>query len=76
VHGPEGAAGDPPGPAAALAGEPAPGGVAWGEMHLADGACAGLAPVEAGPDPLWNLTVVVDAGRFGPAAAELLRAVA
>jgi len=69
VSWPPGAAGDGPAPAAALAGEPAPGGVARGEMHLADGACAGLAPVAAGPDPLWNLTVVVDAGRFGAQVA-------
>ncbi|MBX6362490.1 MAG: FAD-dependent monooxygenase [Gemmatimonadetes bacterium] len=36
-----------------------------GEMHLAAHACAGLAPVEDGADPLCNLTLVVDADRFG-----------
>ncbi|HEX9109677.1 MAG TPA: NAD(P)/FAD-dependent oxidoreductase, partial [Longimicrobiales bacterium] len=40
-------------------------GSALGEMHLAPGACLGLAPVEAGPDPLWNLTLVVDGRRYG-----------
>lgn len=43
----------------------------FGEMHLAAGACAGVAPVEEseGDDvatgPLANLTLVVDADRFG-----------
>ncbi|HEX7118786.1 MAG TPA: NAD(P)/FAD-dependent oxidoreductase [Longimicrobiales bacterium] len=39
-----------------------------GEMHLAPHACAGLAPVAApaaGDAPLCNLTLVVDAERFG-----------
>jgi 2-polyprenyl-6-methoxyphenol hydroxylase-like FAD-dependent oxidoreductase len=35
-----------------------------GEMHVSDGLVVGLAPVESGPDPLCNLTVVADAGRF------------
>ncbi|HEX6939162.1 MAG TPA: FAD-dependent oxidoreductase [Longimicrobiales bacterium] len=34
-----------------------------GEMHVAPHACAGLAPVAAGDDPLCNLTLVVDARR-------------
>jgi menaquinone-9 beta-reductase len=39
----------------------------WGEMHLAPGMCAGLAPVgAAGPDRLWNLTVVLDLARHPP----------
>jgi flavin-dependent dehydrogenase len=37
----------------------------FGEMHLADGVCVGIAPVTSGPDPLWNVTVVADAGRRG-----------
>ena len=43
----------------------------FGEMHLAAGACVGVAPVEEvdGDDvaatPLANLTLVVDADRFG-----------
>lgn len=37
---------------------------ALGELHLADGACAGLAPVDAARATA-NLTLVVDAGRFG-----------
>jgi flavin-dependent dehydrogenase len=36
-----------------------------GEMHLAERACLGLAPVEDGAEPLCNLTLVVDAGHFG-----------
>lgn len=36
-----------------------------GEMHLAAHACLGLAPVEDAADPLCNLTLVVDADRFG-----------
>jgi flavin-dependent dehydrogenase len=42
---------------------------ARGEMHVIDGACLGLAAVEAGTDPLCNLTLVVDAARFGAGAA-------
>jgi menaquinone-9 beta-reductase len=39
----------------------------WGEMHVARGLCAGLAPVgPAGPDRLWNLTVVLDRARRPP----------
>ncbi len=38
----------------------------FGEMHVADGVCAGLAPV--GPD-LYNLTIVAESERFGRAAA-------
>ncbi|HEX7091136.1 MAG TPA: NAD(P)/FAD-dependent oxidoreductase [Longimicrobiales bacterium] len=46
-----------------------------GEMHLAAGACAGVAPVEepegddAASAPLANVTLVVDAARFGREAA-------
>jgi flavin-dependent dehydrogenase len=46
-----------------------------GEMHLAAGACAGVAPVEEAEDddvasvPLANVTLVVDAARFGREAA-------
>ncbi|HEY8469324.1 MAG TPA: FAD-dependent oxidoreductase [Longimicrobiales bacterium] len=46
-----------------------------GEMHLAAGACAGVAPVEEPGDddvasaPLANITLVVDADRFGREAA-------
>jgi flavin-dependent dehydrogenase len=40
----------------------------WGEMHLIDGACVGLAPVYSalpnGAPPLSNLTLVVDGDRF------------
>lgn len=39
-----------------------------GEMHLGDGAVAGVAPVSddpAGDDPVANVTLVVDAARFG-----------
>lgn len=41
-----------------------------GEMHLAAGACAGLAPVEDAPGDTacCNLTLVVDAARFGAEA--------
>jgi flavin-dependent dehydrogenase len=42
---------------------------ARGEMHLAPGLCAGLAPVESGSEPLCNLTLVADADRFGERAA-------
>ena len=42
-----------------------PGGGDWfGEMHVGDGVCAGLAPVGAN-GRCWNLTVVADADRFG-----------
>jgi flavin-dependent dehydrogenase len=34
-----------------------------GEMHLGEGACVGVAPVERGAEPLCNLTLVVDAAR-------------
>lgn len=37
---------------------------AFGEMHLGDGICVGIAPVTAGHDR-WNVTLVADAGRFG-----------
>jgi menaquinone-9 beta-reductase len=37
----------------------------WGEMHLAAHACAGLAPLEDGADPVCNLTLVLDR-RAGP----------
>ena len=40
-----------------------------GEMHLAPGACLGLAPVEDAPDPLWNVTLVVDGRLYGDAVA-------
>lgn len=40
-----------------------------GEMHVIEGACVGLAPVEAGPDPLANLTLVADSARFGATAS-------
>jgi flavin-dependent dehydrogenase len=36
-----------------------------GEMHLADGMCCGLAPVSGEADPLFNLTIVANADRFG-----------
>lgn len=36
-----------------------------GEMHLADGICAGFAPVADGPDVACNLTIVADSNRFG-----------
>jgi flavin-dependent dehydrogenase len=46
-----------------------------GEMHLASGACVGLAPVAGSPRPrqpmLYNLTLVVDGDRF---AREIARA--
>jgi flavin-dependent dehydrogenase len=41
-------------------------GPSWGEMHLADGMCAGIAPVGANE---VNLTIVSDARRFGRAIA-------
>ena len=47
----------------------------FGEMHLAAGACVGVAPVEevdgddVAPSALANVTLVVDAGRFGRDAA-------
>ena len=37
---------------------------ALGQMHSADGLCAGLAAVTAAGD-LWNVTLVADADRFG-----------
>jgi flavin-dependent dehydrogenase len=40
-----------------------------GEMHVGDGFCAGVAPVTSGADPLCNITLVAEAGRFGRAAA-------
>jgi len=40
------------------------GGDWFGEMHVGDGVCAGLAPVGARGER-WNVTVVVDAHRFG-----------
>lgn len=43
------------------------GGSSWGEMHLADGMCAGVAPV-GGMGEL-NLTIVSDSRRFGRAIA-------
>lgn len=44
---------------------PRPSGGDWyGEMHVGDGLCAGLAPVTAAGD-CWNLTLVADADRFG-----------
>jgi len=42
---------------------------AFGEMHLADGMCVGLAPVTAGDDAVFNVTLVVDADRAGRAVA-------
>jgi menaquinone-9 beta-reductase len=46
----------------------APDDAAFGEMHAGDGICAGLAPVTA--DCLaWNLSLVVDARRFGRSVA-------
>ncbi len=47
---------------------PGDAGPARGEMHVADGACAGLAPVVPGADAPCNFTLVVDAARFGSAA--------
>jgi flavin-dependent dehydrogenase len=38
---------------------------AYGEMHLADGLCVGVAPVTSGEDVVCNVTVVADARRFG-----------
>ncbi len=39
-----------------------------GEMHLAEGACLGLAPVTAdGGEQVCNVTLVVDAARYGEA---------
>lgn len=40
-----------------------------GELHLADGACAGLAPVTSSPAAACNVTLVVESDRFGRAAA-------
>jgi menaquinone-9 beta-reductase len=37
----------------------------YGEMHVADGVCAGIAPVTSSDDVACNLTVVADAARFG-----------
>lgn len=34
---------------------------AFGEMHVLPGLCLGIAPVEAGPNPLCNVTVVTHA---------------
>jgi flavin-dependent dehydrogenase len=36
-----------------------------GEMHLARGACAGVAPVESGDDPVCNVTLVTDVRQCG-----------
>ncbi|MFW6078560.1 MAG: NAD(P)/FAD-dependent oxidoreductase [Gemmatimonadota bacterium] len=41
----------------------------YGEMHVIDGACAGLAPVTDGATDAHNLTLVVDADRFGASVA-------
>ena len=41
---------------------------AFGELHLQDGACIGIAPIDAWGDSA-NLTLVVDADRFGRALA-------
>ncbi|HEX9106051.1 MAG TPA: hypothetical protein VF832_02455, partial [Longimicrobiales bacterium] len=49
-------------------GGPAP--LMRGEMHVTDGGCVGVAPVESGPDPLCNLSLVVDARRFGAQVAD------
>ncbi len=40
----------------------------FGEMHVGDGASAGIAPVSHRGDR-WNLTVVADAARFGRTAS-------
>jgi flavin-dependent dehydrogenase len=45
-----------------------PDGAAFGEMHIADGMCAGIAPVDR-LRTIHNVTLVVDAARFGRAAA-------
>lgn len=48
-----------------------------GELHLADGACLGIAPVlaaDAADAPLHNLTLVVDARRFARSVAAGARA--
>ena len=45
-----------------------PDGAAFGEMHIGDGMCAGIAPVDR-LCTIHNVTLVVDAARFGRAAA-------
>jgi flavin-dependent dehydrogenase len=45
----------------------------FGEMHVGDGVCAGVAPLDR-EHTRWNLTVVADADRFGRAAARDARA--
>lgn len=41
-----------------------PGDASLGEMHLADGLCLGIAPVNEAAD-MFNVTIVADADRFG-----------
>jgi flavin-dependent dehydrogenase len=41
-----------------------------GEMHVADGLCAGIAPVTCASTPVCNVTLVADARRFGRQVAE------
>jgi flavin-dependent dehydrogenase len=37
----------------------------FGELHLGDGLCAGVAPVTRGDAPTFNVTVVASAARYG-----------
>jgi flavin-dependent dehydrogenase len=41
----------------------------FGEMHVADGLCAGIAPVTVGSSVACNVTVVADAARYGRVVA-------